>query len=379
MWVPYTEPLLAILPQEAIILPEDDIQRAALSAIFTREFETPAKAIAEIAKAYYYRTIFKGGSMPQTLKFEVGQLSAGESDETEWLNTNLHTFMVHWRNPGFKFRDKEKFFVRREFLDTHNYMNLQWVFSPAHAQEHIPRGMEWDEWVRNNLTQEDRYMSDLTRTLLDPSAENFNSLPAVVLERLPQFMESDSFVLLQVDRQHVDARDIVLVSKDRKLAAQVVRLARRYNRDSVVWLLDPLIYQTGRLYEDRVDTSRLRYRPGKGIRRFPSLDDALVIQDPGSILWNLYNSQNADEEGVSTDLGVEVLLRPIISEETRFENVYDVILDWSQEISTSSYDTGTLSFAPTYGVVEQIPPEIVEEVQEENPLDNVDDDDDLYG
>jgi hypothetical protein len=309
---------------------------AALASLKTREFETPAKAISEIAKSYYFRTIFSGGRIPETLKFQVGQLSAGQSDERIWLADHLHDFMSHWRNPGFKFRDKEKFFVKRSFLDTHNYMNLGWVFSAGFNQERVPLREEWEQWVKESLTLEEQYLPLLTEVLLHPTAEAFDRLPVVVRERLPQYMESDSFVLHTVSRQHVDNRDIILVSKDRRLAAQVVRLARRYDRRSVVWLLDPMIYELGRLWEETVDVSRLRYNPSTGIRRFPGLDDCLVIQDPGSVLWNVCNSGITDQDGVSTDLGVEYFIRPIIAEETRFDHVFDVGLDWVKSINTSS-------------------------------------------
>jgi len=336
MWVPYTESLLKVIPPEAIIHPVDDIQRLTLSSLRTREIETPAKAIAEIAKAYYFRTIMSGGKWPQTLKFETGQLTAGSSDEIEWLNQNLQSFMNHWRNPGFTFRDKEKFFVRRSFLDQTNYLNLSWHFSGWFQQERTPLREEWEEWVSKNLSHEDLHMEALSRVLMDPTGQGIESLPPVVRDRLPQFMESDSFVLFQVDRQHVDARDIILVSKDRKLAAQVVRLARRHNKDSVVWLLDPMIFEYGRLWEETVDVTRLKYRAGQGIRRFPGLDSCLIIQDPGSILWNVCNSGATDADGISTDLGVEYFIRPIIAEQTRFDHVYDVVLDWKASVNTSS-------------------------------------------
>jgi hypothetical protein len=302
----------------------------------TREFETPAKAISDIAKSYYFRTIFSGGKRPEPLKFQIGQLSAGQSDETQWFIDNLQQFMLHWRNPGFKFRDKEKFFVKKSFLDTHNYMNLQWVFSAGFNQERTPLREEWENWVKDSLTTEERYLPLLTEVLLNPSVDAFERLPVVVRERLPQYMESDSFVLHTVDRQHVADRDIILVSKDRKLAAQVVRLARRYNSRSVVWLLDPMVHELGRLWEETVDVSRIRYNPSTGIRRFPGLDGALVIQDPGSVLWNVCNSGITDKDGVSTDLGVEYFIRPIIAEETRYEHVFDVGLDWKVKVNTSS-------------------------------------------
>lgn len=336
MWVPYTEPLLRILPPEAIIKPDDDYQMAALASLKSREFETPAKAITTIAKSYYFRTIFSGGKIPETLKFQIGQLSAGQSNHIQWLFDNLQDFMSHWRNPGFKFRDKEKFFVKKDYLDSHNYMNLQWVFSSGFNQERTPFREEWEKWVKESLTLEEQYLPLLTEVLLNPSPDAFQRLPVVVQERLPQYMESDSFILHTVDRLHVDDRDIILVSKDRKLAAQVVRLARRYNTRSVVWLLDPMVYELGRLWEETVDVSKIRYNPGIGVRSFPGLDGALVIQDPGSVLWNLCNSGITDSAGVSTDLGVEYFLRPIIAEETRFTHVFDVGLDWKASINTSS-------------------------------------------
>jgi hypothetical protein len=321
MWVPYHEALLSLLPEEAIIRPVDDIQRAALATLQTRSLMTPSQALVSLAKDYYYRTILSGGN-PQTLKFDLGSMTLSTSESTEFLDTKLSWFMNHWRSPGFKFRDKEPYFVRSEYLDSRNYLNLGWFFRASDAPLTVRN--EYETWMSEQISDTDRNMEDLTRFLLDPSLSD--GISPRVYEQLPRYMESDTFILHLVNRFFVDQRDIVLVSGDRKLAAQIRRIASADVEDVRVWVMDPKIYEFGR--SDEIENG-LPFR-------FPGLDNCLVLKDPGSILFSTTTVDVTDAEGISTDDGVVYFLQPIITSSTRFPGVFDIKFDWTRKVNTSS-------------------------------------------
>lgn len=269
-WLPKLRQLQKLIPESAIIRPVSDEHRSLIGSLRSREIETPEQTIIRLLKNAFYKSILRGEE-PPLLSLSRNQIYGSGKPPKDWeQNTQywVKKFLQYWRNPGFRFRNQYEFFVDSNKVDKYDYLTLGWIFNPEWRIEKETLHELWDNYIRNSmdLINDDEALLSIVRG-------DHPSVPPRIRNRLNLFMESDNLILWEFSKLPTVPDQIVLVSGDRKLAGHLLRLARRTNPNSHVWIVLPIVYLLGRLYED------IKY-PGPEL----DLEIAHVIEDPGAMM-----------------------------------------------------------------------------------------------
>jgi hypothetical protein len=274
-WLPKFEQLAEFLPEAALIRPKSDEHRALIGSLRSQEIETPEQSLLRLLKNYFYQAILRGEN-PKEISLGRDQLYGSGKPPQEWLDhTQLWVgrFLKYWRNPGFKFRNQFEFFVNSNEVSRIDYLSLGWIFNPTWRSDKETLKELWDSYIRNSM---DLINDDEALRLI--SQGEHPTIPDRIRNRLNLFMESDNLILWEFSQKTQIPDDIILVSTDRKLAGQILRLGRGKNPNVVVWVVLPIVYLLGR-------TEEFSGFHGRGVRK-RDIDHgtALIIEDPGAMM-----------------------------------------------------------------------------------------------
>ena len=203
---------LARIPEDAIfpLKGNERLGNIILNASLTN-FEAPEKTILKLLTEEYYTRILKGEGIhpPDLSQFEVHQVHMKRKEPVTDLDVQV--FLDRWMNPGFRFRDIPEYFVLKDAIPKCWYLSLKW---------------DWRDRIGVPPTDPElavREMEAVYRFLRgETSAKDIES----VLERLPDYLESDDFIVEDLAREinagHIQTGSWVrLVSADRKLAHRI--------------------------------------------------------------------------------------------------------------------------------------------------------------
>jgi hypothetical protein len=228
--LPTLKLLKDFLPEGSVITPANELERDILdscSGIKKGLFETPTKAFFKVLKRIYYQTLFRTGQVQPDIRLVPhegptrGQTMFSKSYDE--LLIILHRFMNQWVNPGFKFRDLEPYYVIP--IEHPDYLSVGWNWGPVRPQEEPSlAGLTLAEVVKA-ITEENPLLT----------------------QRMHQFFESDSFLKGKVNRERIHG-NIILISQDKRLAQELMRLASRYG-PTTIWLVHPVYARLGMLQE----------------------------------------------------------------------------------------------------------------------------------
>ena len=285
-WLPKYRELMTLIPESAIIRPVSDEHRALIGSLRSHEIETPEQTLLRLLKNYFYKSVLRGED-PKELTLNRDQIYGQGKPPEDWVvNTQLWVkrFLKFWRNPGFRFRNQFEFFVNSSQVDDIDYLSLGWKFCPDWRSDKETLREAWDTYVQNSLDliNDDEALASIVRG-------DHPSVPDRIRDRLNLFMESDNLILWEFTKLPEVPNDIILVSTDRKLAAHLLRLARQRNSQTCVWLILPIVYLLGRIYDDVI-----------GFRgRTLDLENAHTIRDPGAEMHTdfvYFEDGNIDEQ-----------------------------------------------------------------------------------
>jgi hypothetical protein len=285
-WLPKYKKLITLIPESAIIRPVSDEHRALIGSLRSHEIETPEQTLLRLLKNYFYQAVLRGED-PKELTLDRNQIYGSGKPPDNWKKETqlwVRRFLKFWRTPGVKFRNQFEFFVNSSQVDDINYLSLGWKFSPAWRQDKETLQEEWDNYVQSSL---DLINDD--EALLSIVKGDHPSVPDRIRDRLNLFMESDNLILWEFSKLPEIPDQIVLVSVDRKLAAHNLRVARRKNPQTCVWLVLPIVYLLGRIYDGPV-----------GFRgKMLDFENAHIIRDPGAEMHTdfvYFEDGNVDEQ-----------------------------------------------------------------------------------
>jgi hypothetical protein len=267
-WLPKFRELQTLIPESAIIRPVSDEHRALIGSLRSHEIETPEQTMLRLLKNYFYRAVLRGED-PQELTLDRDQIYGRGKPPKDWLVETqvwVKRFLRHWRRPGFKFRNQYEYFVNSSQVNQIDYLNLGWHFNPDWRIDKETLKEEWDTYIQSSLDL--IRDEDAVRAII---CGDHPTLPDRIRDRLNLFMESDNLILWEFSKVSPVPDTIVLVSADRKLAAEILRLARRTNKEAIVLLVLPIVWLLGRSEEIK-GTFGIKYE----------LSDAHIIRDPGA-------------------------------------------------------------------------------------------------
>jgi len=287
-WMPAVNKFKTLLPPEIVV--EIDESNSSLRSLGVRGFlEPPTTTLFRLVKTAYYTEIFKGVPVDElpVLAAEKPVLSTGKSSVPY---TNLQRFISHWGNPGFSWRNEDPYLVRADLAPRFDYMNLGLEFNPKplSVQDTLVKWLELNTGSILDEIAEDIFQNLLRRT----------DLPYVLKERLNLCVESDSIIKESFTRSLPAQKNLVLVSRDRRLAADLVRLGEARGREYQVYLFPPAFYLFGRL--DELD-----------------VQDYEVIEDSGAMAFEdmVYFSEGEPPEWIFDE---------IQTKQTRYHGVLSV-------------------------------------------------------
>jgi len=192
----------------------------------------------------------------------------------------FQTFVESWANPGFRFANFEDYWVLRDLVKTKDSLHVE-KFPELGVMVTNVRAQElFSEWALKNLDLRERGFNEVINFIVHQQP-----LADWVVQRLPLFMESDSYILQTLPLDNVP-RDYGLITKDFRLAAQVLR-AFDENDDSRqhrVFAVDPLIFLLGRLEE--IPWTAATKSAWRGMD--PPMEGITWREDPGAVLFTDY-------------------------------------------------------------------------------------------
>jgi len=258
MWLPTEAKLRKYLPEDAIV-PISDENESLRSLRVPGFLETPQKTFFRMVKESYYRAVLRGIPYDELPKLELIEPPPFNGGEGVPPYTHVPRFLKHWVNPGFSWRSAAEYLVRtdRAILADHMHLALDY------GRERPP-GLrkEMSEWLSQSFASlRDLEGEDLVTKLL-----NCEDLPTKLKDRLHMFIESDSMIKAEFTRTLPPAGKIVLVSRDLRLAADLVRLSHARGVEHQVYCLRPVFYLLGRMEEI-------------------GFDPITVIEDPGAMVF----------------------------------------------------------------------------------------------
>jgi hypothetical protein len=230
--------LKRFLPSEVII--ELNESNSSLSTFNIRGFlETPDKTFFRLMKARYYSACLRGVPLDKLPKLDLVEVSkelGASHGKAKYFR--YESFLSHWLNPGFSYRVEPPYLVRSDLTPLLDHMHLKVTFGQRYGvgTDEVAR-----EWFRFH------------ECILDTSAEEAfhylrtsQDLPSKLRDRLNLYVESDSVVKEEFLRNPPnDGEKVLLVSRDLKLAAELVRLAEARGAKISVYALRPAFYLVG--------------------------------------------------------------------------------------------------------------------------------------
>jgi hypothetical protein len=253
---PIIDKLKEFIPEEHRIVPRDDLEEVILSSM-KHLVQTPGETFFNILKSLYYREIFRGRDPPEIPRGGPPDMSLrGRTDPVILFNRVrqiLSQFLRMWVNPGFTYKDKNKFFVRTTF--TVDSLTVQ-------AGEEDIRQLD--------VNGRELYLNSLLHFLREEG-----TLPAWMSARLGQYFESDILVKHKIHQKISQLREagktfamIIIITRDLRLCAEARRLLDAAHIWGLVMALDPMMYLSGRLGEV------------EGV--FP---ETTIVEDQGAMTW----------------------------------------------------------------------------------------------
>jgi len=288
-WLPTEELLRSYLPEDVVISLDEG--NSSLRSLNVRGLlETPYSLFLKMVKAAYYRSILRGVPYEDLPKLDLVKsphaLGVRGGKPTY---VSAKAFLEHWCNPGFSSRNQSTYLIRSDRVPREDYLCLNWEFGRDKSS------------LQESLGAFFQYHAD---TILDLHGESVLEhlvskidLPLPVRERLHMFVESDSIIKEEFCRKLPEEDTITLVSRDQRLAADLVRLGRSRGREYQVFVLRPCFYLYGRLYE------------------FDELSSSHIIEDQGAMIFEDVTLFN---EGVPPDW----IEDPIRKRRSRHDNVW---------------------------------------------------------
>jgi len=311
--LPTLDRMRGLLPLRAVLVPASEEHRMLLDAVPRNLLETPMTTFTKVVKRLYYSHLFKGKVLPNLrvssdvlskrggtplspLRAWFEEVPSGGSSEDRYSD-----YLSSWRRPGFRYYDKEPYFVvpyRHK-----DVMSVGWAFRirPERATE-------------------------ISRLTIDDFIDVINrgkDIP-LITQRLQYFFESDPLLEIRV-RENASIRDTLqLVSWDKKLAERIVRFVRNNrNRRFVVYLVHPSVYFLGRIEE---------IPPGP------------LLVDHGSI--------NTFDRSAATSNLIEVECNPIVSTvERKYTGVISFIVDG---VHYNARPSRVSAIGPQEGLIEEL-------------------------
>jgi len=272
-WIVNTDQVSQFIPEEWIVRPKSQTERKLLGSL--RCLTTPINAIMNIAQRIYYNDLFSGRE-PRKLSLPIPEVDIGRTNVRTSIE-HLSILLNRWRSPGLSPEEEENFFIDTQVMSKERYLNLGLKPRMRPFKDTRERD-EWEEYARNNLLIRDRVPDEALPQL---RWENYN-IPHEFRDRIHLFMESDSWIIAQLDQRKTSElhQYYVLVSGDLKLAQRIGDLlyARGYSKP-LIFVVKPVFYTSGMFYEAP---------PYSG----ESVQDMDVIEDPGAISWADYQHDN---------------------------------------------------------------------------------------
>jgi len=251
------------LPQGSVIEPRTSDHRGLLASWQGGGLATASQVTLRLVRAAYFWCLFNGRELP-TIDLSVDRFFPTEGrKDIKFGLFDFQAFLDHWRNPGFKFSDLEPYWVKEE--DLPSIIPLRECFMGLDKTNKL-RPPNKDR-LREQFTEVPHFLGDPRNLdeflrLIDGKAQQ---LPYWMLERIPLLMESDNYVKIVV-RRLVGWKPIFLISMDRKLGDEVVRIS-----GTRVYLVHPLLYLVGRLDD---------------VESFLDIKNYHLVVDPGAILFH---------------------------------------------------------------------------------------------
>jgi hypothetical protein len=258
LYLPKIEGMRQLLPPEAVVVPRDQQCKLMMQSLKIPIFSDPQSVFFKIAKGLYYQALLEGKNPPEP-KFSI-EREFSKANHTE-PEIDYDLFIDTWSNPGFKFQDSWGYFVDETKIPKLNPMNLGWDWT-EHRRSVQSSKQIFIDWAQENLDLLENNLEELIATIRDQKP-----LPQRVVARLNLFMESDSYVLSVLPREHADNETLALITRDQKLSLLLKRKLDAWNPriQHKVICVDPALYMIGRAYE--------------------LLDEATPsIEDPGAML-----------------------------------------------------------------------------------------------
>jgi len=255
-FAPLVDKLEKFIPEDHRIYPQDDLEEVILSSM-KRLVCTPDEVFFNILKNLYYKEIFLGRDPVEIPRMGPPESKRGHTDSGELFSRVrgiMKQFLIRWTNPGFTYRDKEKFFVRTTFaVDS---LSLQ-----AGNEDVRMLDVQGREFYLNSLLH-------FLRTE--------GKLPDWMSARLGQYFESDILVKHKIRQTIRDLESrgeravaLVIVTADLRLCAEAIELMKRSSIFGFILAVEPLIYLLGRYGEVEAIFNGM----------------TIVIEDQGAITW----------------------------------------------------------------------------------------------
>lgn len=291
-WLPTERALRKYLPDYLVV--DLDESNSSLRSLTVRGFlEPPQRTFLKMAKAAYYRAILRGVPFEDLPKLQVlespKELGVRGGSPTY---VPLTRFLEHWVNPGFSKSNQAEYMVRTQLVPKEDYLSLEWNFGLVIDS----KSRTMAEFLELNS---DSILDMHGETILDCLINRIDLSPAL-RDRLNLFVESDSIIKEEFLRNPPEEEKIVLVSRDLRLGADLVRLGEaRFGREYQVFCLRPCFFLYGRMYE------------------FDELSSAHIINDPGA---EIFEDMTLFNEGQGPDW----IEDPLEIRTTRYKGVWVV-------------------------------------------------------
>jgi hypothetical protein len=286
--LPHIRKLKEYLPEELII--NIDESNSSLRSLQLRGLlEDPEYTILRMVKEAYYRKCLQGVALeelPSNPFRDIVKEFSGPRSEIPF--TSMRAFLEHWKCPGFSFKNEAEYLVRADLAPLVDHLSLGLSF--GHIRP-ITIDEEFREWLGRSGNLQDLDGEDLLTHLVGKT-----DLPRRIQDRLHMYVESDSVVKEKFCRELPPEGDIILVSTDLNLGADLVRLGEARGKVYRVHCFQPAYYLFGRLDE------------------LPELDGATIIEDPGSMFYE-------DVAYFSEGEPPEWIFDPIYHQSTRHKGV----------------------------------------------------------
>jgi hypothetical protein len=236
--LPKIEGLEAILPPDAVVRPDNDSRRVLMNSLRIPFLEHPSVVFLRLCREVYYHYIFCGKN-PVEPVFDLNRNFGVRGTE---VILSFDRFWSTWREPGFIYHDFEPYFVNRDKIVPHATTGLGWDF----RGDPKTLAQSWEDWVRLNPGFIDRSVEQLEDYL---SGEPLHS---EVAYRLPNYFESDVYVLSVIDKSY---DSFIIITRDIRLCLRVHNYVNSELIDQgasgkMIYAVDPIIYAVGRMEGD---------------------------------------------------------------------------------------------------------------------------------